>query len=234
MKSKTLFLAFLAVFFFGKTMAQSDSSFIEVDDIPEAEEEAYVDYASNKLDTPVFSLGLQALTMPMGNKQAFGGGISAKVNTRTNRAFGLSLDYLGNSVDEDYGYIVGDPKLAHWNISAFYEYTFLMDSHFQASFRMNVGVSGFSLKDDSIKEIYTWYDEYGNAYEGERAITIDKNIFLRLAPAINLNYKVSKNIALEAQAGYDFYVGGPNFGKISQFNNYMIGAGLVFRINSAH
>lgn len=233
MKSKLLFLIFLSSLFFGNVIAQSNADSIDSESVDglEEPEEVFIDYSTTKLDTPIYSLGLNIITMPLGRRQAFGGGISGKINLRTNQAFGIDIDYMGSSIDEDYGYIVGEPKLLHWNVSAFYEYTFLMERNFQASFRMYAGVSGFNLKDDSIKEIYTWYDEYGNAYQDERAITIDKNIFLRLAPGINLNYKITPNISIEAQGTYDFYIGNPNFGKISQFNNYMIGAGIVFRLN---
>ncbi|KAA5534438.1 hypothetical protein F0919_07375 [Taibaiella lutea] len=233
MKNKLLFLSALFVLFFGKAMGQSDTTYTQ--DIEDDEtEEVYNDYSTSttKLDTPIFNIGLYALSMPFNQQQAFGGGISLKMNYRTNRAVGLHLDVLGRGIDEDYGYIVGDPTLLHWNVGAFYEYTFLQEHNFQASFRMNAGVSGFSLKDNSIREVYTWYDEYGNAYEGERAVTVDENIFLRIAPAINLDYKISNSVALEGMTSYDFYVGNPSFGKIAQFNNYMIGLGVVIRINT--
>lgn len=230
MKHKLLLAVLLSVFSFGNASAQSDST--DVQDMDETDE-VYNDYPVNnsKLDTPVFSIGLYALSMPFNKQQAFGGGLSLKMNYRTDRAIGIYLDVLGRGVDEDYGYIVGEPKLIHWNVGLFYEYTFFMKQNFQASVRMNAGVSGFNLKDNSLKEIYTWYDEWGNAYEGERAVTVDENIFLRIAPAIDLTYKLSKSVALEGMAAYDFYIGNPGFGKIQQFNNYMVGLGLLIRIN---
>jgi hypothetical protein len=233
MKHKLLFLSALFILFFGKALAQSDTTDLQDIDSNDTEE-VYDSYTepSNNLDTPIFSIGLYALSMPFNQQQqAFGGGISLKMNYKTNRAIGLHLDILGRGIDENYGYVVGAPTLLHWNIGAFYEYTFLQEHNLQASFRMNAGISGFSLKDNSIKEVYMWYDEYGNAYEGERAVTVDENIFFRVAPAIDLNYKISKSVSLEGMASYDFYIGNPSFGKIPQFNNYMLGLGLLITIN---
>jgi hypothetical protein len=230
MKNKTICLVLLAAFFFGKATAQSDTTNLGQAAVNQPGD-VYIDYGSNKLDTPALGIGLNLATMSMGHQQAFGGGLSFKLNYRTNRAFGLSLDFLQGKTHEDYGYIVGEPQLSHWNLNAFYDYAFLTTPRFQAAFRMNAGVSGFSLQDNSIKESYSWYDEYGNEYEGERAVTVKKNLFLRIAPSINLNYKLSRNIAVEAQAGYDFYIGNANFGTTSQFNNYMIGTGIIFSIN---
>lgn len=232
MKHKLLLAFLLFVLSCANAIAQSDTTYIEdVDDT--TTNDIYDEYPvnSNRLDTPVFNLGLYGLSMPFNKQQAFGAGLSLKMNYRTDRAVGVYLDVLGRGISEDYGYIVGEPKLLHWNVGLFYDYTFFMMYGFQASVRMNAGVSGFNLKDNSLKEIYTWYDEYGNAYEGERAVTVDENVFLRIAPAIDLSYKLSKSVSLEGMASYDFYIGNPNFGKIQQFNNYMVGLGLLIRIN---
>lgn len=232
MKHKLLFAFLLFVLNCGTAMAQNDTT--DLQDMDETDTaEVYDEYPVNstRLDTPVFNLGLYALSMPFNKQQAFGAGISFKMNYRTDRAIGVYLEMLGRGIDEDYGYIVGDPKLLHWNVGLFYDYTFFATRNFLASVRINAGVSGFNLKDNSIRELYVWYDEYGNAYEGERAVTVDENIFLRIAPAIDLNYKLSRSVSLEGIASYDFYIGNPNFGKMQQFNNYMVGLGLLININ---
>jgi len=230
MKHTLLFAFLLLSLSSGNALAQSDTTYNED---TEETNDAYDEYpvSNNKLDTPIFSLGLYGLSMPFNKQQAFGAGINFKMNYRTDRAFGIHLDVLGRGIDEDYGYIVGDPKLLHWNVGLFYDYTFFATRNFLASVRMNAGVSGFNLKDNSLREIYTWYDEWGNAYEGERAVTVDQNVFLRIAPAIDLTYRLSRSVALEGMASYDFYIGDPSFGKIQQFNNYMVGLGLLIRIN---
>jgi hypothetical protein len=94
-----------------------------------------------------------------------------------------------------------------------------------------MGYATFRLSDNSIKEKYFWYDEYGNEYEGERALPIETNKFFKVAPVLYLRYHVARYIAIEASSGYNFYVGDVQYGRKADFNNYMLQLGLKFDLN---
>jgi hypothetical protein len=169
--------------------------------------------------------------MPFINQQAFGGGLDFQIGYTNNCSVGLSMTMMGRKIDQKFGYNIGEPKLRYYEFNLYNEIKVLQWKRLQAAIRLNTGYAAFRLSDNSIKEKYWWYDEYGNAYEGERALTIEKNKFFKVAPVLYLRYKIAYRVAIEASAGYNFYIGDAQFGRNTDFNNYMLQIGVKFDVN---
>jgi hypothetical protein len=199
------------------------------------EENAYIDYKTQDpfrfLETLDLNLGLYAATMPFINQQAFGGGIDFQIGYTNSCSVGLSFTMMGRKVDPKFGYNIGESKLQYLEFNLYNEIKVLEWRRLQTAIRLNMGYATFRLSDNSIKEKYFWYDEYGNEYEGERALPIETNKFFKVAPVLYLRYHVARYIAIEASAGYNFYVGDVQYGRKADFNNYMLQLGLKFDLN---
>ncbi len=198
-------------------------------------EDEHLDYKSYDmfriLEYPKWQVGLFAASTPFMAQQSFGGGLDAQVWYTNNLSAGLSLGMTGRKITPTFGYYIGQSVLTYYDISLFNEFKLTQWHGFEAAFRLYTGFSSFHLADNTIKEKYTWYDEYGFAYEGERAVTVAKNAFLRVAPAMVIRYNINRNVAIEGSAAYNFFVGGPNFGKNSDFNNYQLQLGVKVGTN---
>ena len=180
------------------------------------------------LPQPRGQVGLFATSTPFMAQQSFGGGLDAQAWYTNNFAVGLSLGMTGRKITPTFGYYIGQSVLSYYDVSLFNEFKLTNWHGFEPAFRLYTGFSAFHLADNTLKETYTWYDEYGFAYEGERNVTIAKNAFMRVAPAFVLRYALGRYVALEASAAYNFFVGGPNFGTNSDFNNYQLQFGVKF------
>ncbi len=205
---------------------ESDST----DDTVYEDESEYIDYKSHDmfrlLDTLEGQIGVYLASTPFMGQQSFGGGLDLQGWYTNSFAAGISLTITGRKVSPTFGYDIGQSLLTYYDISLFNEFKMLQRHRFEAAFRLYTGVSIFHLADNTIKERYTWYDEYGFAYEGERALPIANNVFMRVAPAFVLRYRVSRNVMIEGSAAYNFFVGGPKFGQLNDFNNYQLQLGI--------
>jgi hypothetical protein len=199
------------------------------------EENAFIDYKTRNpfhlLEDLNLDLGLYAATMPFIDQQAFGGGFDLQVGYTNNCAVGLSMAMMGRSMNQKFGYNIGEPKLLYYELNLYNEIKVLQWRRLETAIRLNTGYAAFRLSDNSIKEKYWWYDEYGNAYEGEKALTIETNHFFKVAPALYLRYDVTHYIAIEASAGYNFYIGDAQYGGNADFNNYMLQLGIKFALD---
>jgi hypothetical protein len=228
------FLLIPFLFFSTNSRAQEDTT---TDANEEVYEEDNTDLSYNAMnpfrfvDSPICFLGIYGSSMPFVRQQAFGGGIDFQIGYTSNCSVGLSLSFLGRRVDPKFGYNIGESQLTYYELNFYNEIKFLQWRRLSAAVRLNTGYAAFHLADNSIKEKYTWYDEYGNAYEGERALSIETNKFFKLAPVLYLRYKVTYHMAIEASAGYNWYIGNAQFGRNADFNNYMVQLGLKWDIN---
>lgn len=216
------------------SFAQEETDLETVEEVP-IEENAHIDYKTQDpfrlLETPDLNLGLYAATMPFMNQQAFGGGLDFQIGYTNNCSVGLSLALMGRKVDPKFGYNIGESKLQYFELNLYNEIKALEWRRLQAAVRLNTGYAAFKLSDNSIKEKYFWYDEYGNEYEGERALPIETNKFFKVAPVIYLRYKVAYHVAIEASAAYNFYIGDAQYGLNTDFNNYMMQLGVKFDLH---
>lgn len=190
----------------------------------------YTDYPSYKpfqlLDTPKTQLGIFAVTMPFMRQQSFGVAADIKIRLANSFSLGLSGLVTGRKVDPKFGYNIGEAKLLYYDVSVFPEFTLYKNRGLEAAFRLYAGFSGFNLSDNSIKEKYWWYDEYGNAYEGERALPVANNYFLRIAPAFAVSYRVARDVSIEASGSYSMFFGAAQYAHRSDFNNYVLQLGI--------
>ncbi len=178
------------------------------------------------LDTPRASLGIFAASMPFMRQQSFGLGADVKMNITPMFSLGLSGLVTGRKVDPKFGYNIGEAKLLYYDISLFPEFTLYRNKGLEAAVRLYAGFSGFNLSDNSIRETYWWYDEYGYAYQGERALPIANNYFLRIAPAFAVSYRVARDVSLEASGSYSMFFGQATYAHRSDFNNYVVQLGV--------
>jgi hypothetical protein len=177
---------------------------------------------------PPLNLSLYALHMPFLNQPAFGAGFSMAGNYASEGALGLNLNVAGRNITRDFGYEIGEARLTYFDISLFHEYRLQQWNRLSVAFNLYAGLASFRLSDNSIKEKYTWVDEYGITYEGERALPVENNYYMRIAPAANLRYQLSPQIDVEASGVYNFYAGGSRYGRTFEFNGYMVQLGLRF------
>lgn len=193
-------------------------------------DDSYTDYTAYKpfqlLDTPRAQLGIFAATMPFIRQQSFGLGADAKLRITNSFSLGVSGLVTGRNVDPKFGYNIGEAKLLYYDVSIFPEFTLYRNKGLEAGIRLYTGFSGFNLSDNSIKEKYIWYDEYGFAYEGERALPVANNYFLRIAPAFTVSYRVARNVSIEASGSYSMFFGQAKYAHRSDFNNYVLQLGI--------
>jgi hypothetical protein len=224
------FLLLAAALSYGQEPGESDSTEEEAQEIVFEDES----FSYRTLDMfrilpqPRGQVGLFAISTPFMTQQSFGGGLDAQAWYTNNLAVGLSLGITGRKITPTFGYYIGQSVLTYYDLSLFNEFKLTNWHGFEPAFRLYTGFSVFHLADNTLKETYTWYDEYGFAYEGERNVTIARNTFMRVAPAFVLRYALGRYVALEATAAYNFFAGGPNFGTNSDFNNYQLQLGVKF------
>lgn len=193
-------------------------------------EDTYTDYPAYRpfqmLDTPRAQLGVFGATMPFIRQQSFG--LGADVKLRITHAFSLGLGGLvtGRKVDPKFGYNIGEAKLLYYDLSIYPEFTLYKNKGLEAAVRLYTGFSSFNLSDNSIKETYWWYDEYGFAYEGERALPVANNYFLRIAPAFAVSYRITRDISIEASGSYSMFFGQAKYAHRNDFNNYVLQLGI--------
>jgi hypothetical protein len=199
------------------------------------DEDQYMDYNKFQpfqfLEHANFGLGISALTMPFLHQQAYGLGLDFQAFYTNSFAVGVSISMAGRKVDPKFGYNIGESKLFYIDLSLYNEAKLLQWRRFSLATRLNMGYAAFHLSDNSIKEKYTWYDENGIPYEGERALPIAANKFFKLAPALHLRYQIAYQVVIEASAAYNWYIGDTQFGHNADFNNYMLQLGLKWGIN---
>lgn len=231
MKSLLLIIALLSSI---NLQAQCDDD-TEASQPARLDEDQYMDYHKFQpfqfLDNPNFGVGISALTTPFISQQAYGLGLDFQAFYTNSFSVGISLNMAGRKVNPDFGYNIGESKLFYYDVSFFNEAKLLQWKRFSIATRLNTGYAAFHLSDNSIKEKYTWYDENGFPYEGERALPIAANRFFKLAPALHLRYQVSYQVVVEASAAYNWYIGDAQFGRNTDFNNYMLQFGLKWGIN---
>lgn len=226
-------LLFLPSFMASAQEAPPDTAQVaeeEDDDTIYEDESGYIDYRSNDafrlLDTLRGQLGIYALTMPFINQQAFGGGIDMAAWYTNNCAVGISMEFSWRGVNADFGYNIGQARILHYDFSLFNELKLTQWQGLEVATRLYTGYSAFNLDDKSVKVPSTWYDEYGNAYEGEEPLRVATNRYMRIAPAAVLRYHLSRNFMLEGSAVYNFFIGQTNFGHRNDFNNYQLHFGI--------
>lgn len=178
------------------------------------------------LDSIKGQIGLFALTTPFMQQQSFGGGIDVQAWYTDNLSVGLSASVAGRKVTPTFGYAIGQSLLTYYDISLLNEYKVQQWGRLEAAVRLYTGFAAFHLADNSIKVPYTWYDEYGFAYEGEKALPVENNYFFRVAPAFVLRYRVGARVMIEGSAAYNFFIGNARFGRSKDFNNYVAQLGV--------
>lgn len=193
-------------------------------------DDTYTDYPAFRpfelLDTPRAQIGLFAATMPFIRQQSFGGGGDVKLKITNAFSLGVSGLVTGRTVEPKFGYNIGEAKLVYYDISVFPEFTLYHNRGLEAAVRLYTGFSAFNLADNSIKEKYWYYDEYGFEYEGERALPIANNYFLRVAPAFVVSYRVARDVSIEASGSYSMFFGQAKYAHRSDFNNYVLQLGV--------
>jgi len=194
------------------------------------DESCTVSYRENDmfrlLKEPMGQIGLHFLHTPLMKQQAFGIAFDLTARYTQNLAAGLSLSFASRKIVADFGYMLGEPLLNYFDISLFNEFRFVQWHGLDLGLRLNTGYSTFRLCDNSVKETYTWYDEFGNAYEGESPLSVASNSFMRIAPELMVQYHFTRGLAAEAGAAYNFFLGSPRFGHNSDFRNYQLRLGL--------
>lgn len=178
------------------------------------------------LDSIKGQIGLFALTTPFMQQQSFGGGIDIQAWYTNNLSVGLSVGVAGRKVTPTFGYAIGQSLLTYYDISLLNEYKIQQWGRLEAAVRLYTGFAVFHLADNSIKVPYTWYDEYGFAYEGEKALPVENNYFFRVAPAFALRYRVASRVMIEGSTAYNFFIGNARFGRSRDFNNYVVQLGV--------
>jgi hypothetical protein len=235
MKCLKLLLILLFLFTYTSFAQEDTDQDSETEEEVCVEENAFIDYKTRNpfhfLEYLDIDLGLYAATMPFINQQAFGGGLDFQIGYTNNCSVGLSVAMMGRKVDPKFGYNIGESKLHYVELNLYNEIKVFQWKKLQTAIRLNTGYAAFKLSDNSIKEKYLWYDEYGNAYEGERALTIETNKFFKVAPVLYLRYHVAYHVGIEASAGYNFYIGDAQYGRNADFNNYMLQLGVKFDLN---
>lgn len=235
MKCRTFLLIPLLLFAYTSFAQEDAEQDQDAEEEVYIEENTFIDYKTRNpfrlLDYLDIDMGLYAATMPFINQQAFGGGLDLRIGYTNNCFVGLSLAMMGRKVDPKFGYNIGESKLQYFEVNLYNEIKVLQWRRLEAAIRLNTGYAAFKLSDNTIKEKYYWYDEYGNAYEGERALPIETNKFFKVAPVLYLRYRVAPHVAIEASAAYNFYIGDARYGRNADFNNYMTQLGVKFDIN---
>ena len=208
---------------------------VEDDEAYNEHQDEFINYTQRNpfriLDTPQASIGVYVAATPFFTELSFGGGTDLRVRYTNALSAGLSFTITGKKVRPDFGYLIGESKLLYYEFSLYNELDIYKRGGFEFSAGLNTGLSVFQLSDNSIKEPYYWYDEYGNQFQGERALTIANNYFFRLAPYIALRYDLAYRVALEAKAGYNFHIGGAKFGHTKDFNNFQLQIGARIDLN---
>lgn len=229
-----LLIPFLLLTNNGFAQEEADPDQETVEEV-QIEENAYIDYKTQNpfrlLETLDLNLGLYAATMPFMSQQAFGGGLDFQIGYTNNCSVGLSLAMMGRKVDPKFGYNIGESQLQYFELNLYNEIKVLEWRRLQAAIRLNTGYAAFKLSDNSVKEKYFWYDEYGNEYEGERTLPIATNKFFKVEPVLYLRYKVAYRVAIEGSAGYNFYIGDTHYGRNTDFNNYLLQLGVKFDLH---
>lgn len=234
---KRLFITLFFCCFSAALFAQDeDTTYVEeeyVDDSYYAEDDVTISYVEDTkpfslLDSPEVQLGLHIVSAPFFNQQSFGGGMDMLVRITNNFSSGISFAATGRRIHPTFGYLLGDARMTMADISWLNELTVVHANNFEAAVRLSMGWTGFVLSDNSIKERYWVWTEFGG-YEAERALPVDKNNFFKVAPGMAFRYKLTKDIQLEAGGNYNFYVGNARFGRRADFNNYVLQLGV--RIN---
>jgi hypothetical protein len=235
MKCFKLLLLPFSLFFITNSFAQENQDQIVNEEV--YEDDIYLDYRKQDpfrlLDTTTatMSFGIYLASLPFIDQQSFGGGFYYQVKYTNNLSAGLSFAITGRKVSPTFGYNIGESRLMYYDVSLYNELKVLQWKRFEAAVRLNTGFSVFHLADNSIREKYVWYDEYGIPYEAERPLSIANNNFFKIGPAFSLKYKIAYHIAIEASAAYNFYIGNAKYGNRSDFNNYMLQLGMKFDLN---
>lgn len=215
----------LFLFAYAATAQENDTEETIFDD-----ESGYISYEDRSpfrlLDSVQPRLGAYLATTPFFTQQSFGAGLDLSVRYTNNLSAGISLTATGRNVKPDFGYNIGESKLMYYDLSLFNEAELYRQHGLEVAFRLYTGLSVFHLADNSIKERYWWYDDYGNQFEGERALSIAYNYFLRIEPALVLRYRLSYTVMIEGNAGYNFFAGKAKFGQRSDFDNYQLQLGI--------
>lgn len=225
---KKIFYVLMPLFLLaaGRATAQEDQTEATNFD----DESGYISYEDRSpfrlLDSVQPRLGVFLATTPFFTQQSFGAGLDLSIRYTNNLSVGFSFAATGRNVKPDFGYNIGESKLMFYDISLFNELEVYKQRRLEVALRLYTGLSVFHLADNSIKERYWWYDDYGNQFEGERALPIANNYFFRVEPALVLRYRLSYNILIEGNAGYNFFAGKAKFGQRNNFDNYLIQLGI--------
>lgn len=223
-------LLFILLFSFATSLsAQEDNADYSIDG------EQYFSYEEESrpfrlLDTPLIQLGIYAASTPFFKQQSFGFGMDGQLWITNNFATGISFMVTGRRITPDFGYTIGDARMTFADISWLNELTVLNDNNLEVGARVSMGWAGYMLADNSIKERYWVWTEYGG-YEAERALPVADNNFFKLAPGIALRYRIDKDVLLEANGAYNFYFGNTTFGNRVTFNNYILQLGIKINIH---
>lgn len=232
---KCLYFLLIPFLFFTSTARAQENTPVDTDETVYEEDNSEISYRSTDpfrfVDTPIFQMGLYATSMPFVRQQAFGGGLDFQVGYTNNCSVGISLGVLGRKVDPKFGYNIGESKLLYYELNFYNEIKIAQWRRLSAAVRLNTSYAAFHLSDNTVKEKYTWYDEYGNAYEGEKALSIETNHFFKVAPVLYLRYNVAYHVAIEAAGGYNWYIGDAQYGRNADFNNYMVQLGIKCDVN---
>jgi len=202
------------------------------DEFPAASDydDQYISYAEETkpfrvLDSLSGYIGIYAATIPFFKQQSFGIGMEGLFRVTTNFSTGLSLAVTGRRITPDFGYTIGDARMTFADLSWLNELTLLHKNNFEIGARIALGWAGYMLADNSIKERYWVWTDYGG-YEAERALQVAGNNFFKLAPGMAIRYRLGKSIQLEANGAYNFYFGNAAFGDRADFNNYVLQLGI--------
>jgi len=208
--------------------AQEEDLYTEYDD-------QYIDYREETkpfrfLDSPMTRFGIYVVTTPFFKQQAFGFGFDGQLQITNNFSTGLSLTAASRRISPDFGYTIGDARMTFGDISWLNELTLIQENNIEIGARAALGWVSYMLRDNSIRERYWVWTEYGG-YEAEQALLVADNKFFKLAPGLAVRYRLGKDIQLEANGAYNFYFGNTDFGNRVTFNNYVLQLGIKIRVN---
>lgn len=177
------------------------------------------------LDTPQVQLGAHLITTPFFTERSFGASLDVMLRITNNFSSGIAGSFTGRRISPTFGYLIGDARMTMYDLSWINELNIVQVNSFQVAARLSSGWTRFALADNSIKERYWVWTEYGG-YETERALPVDRNDFFKVAPGLALRYRITRDVQIEASGYYNFYIGDARFGKRIDFNNYVAQVGI--------
>lgn len=161
-----------------------------------------------------------------------------QIYLRDKFATGISISFATNRISQNFQYKIKKPRLTFNEIDWKNHYDIFQHKQIKAGVDINNGILIAQLGDDDVKEKF--YTRYGY---GKRAKTVVSNYFYILDPGVDVSFRLFANkegsaIYFTLKAKYRLSIGGANFGKTGDFNNFNFGADIsiygIFLAKSKH